>query len=59
MNDLSGTFPTDPDAAAPAVTAPPDAPMAMPTQVLEQPPRRILPLLIAAFRPARRSSRGV
>ncbi|MFD1196296.1 hypothetical protein ACFQ3C_16620 [Seohaeicola saemankumensis] len=59
MNDLSGMFLTDPETVALAPSAPPDAPMAMPTQILEQPPRRILPMLLAAFRPARRPSREV
>ncbi|WP_375569636.1 hypothetical protein ABWH93_16785 [Seohaeicola saemankumensis] len=57
MNDLSGIFQTDPEAEARAPLAPPDAPMAMPTQILEQQPRRILPMLLAPFRPARRPSR--
>lgn len=57
MNDLSGIFLTDPEVEARAPSAPPDAPMLMPTQILEQPPRRILPMMLAAFRPARRPSR--
>ena len=37
----------------------PAAPMAMPPQVLEQRPRSLGALFLAAFRPARQPSRGV
>ena len=59
MNDLSGIFQADPDHLALKQAAPPEAPMAMPTQVLEQPPRSMIATLMAAFRPARQPSRGV
>lgn len=59
MNDLSGIFQTDTDGLALQQAKPPEAPMAMPAQVLEQPPRRMISTLLAAFRPARQPSRGV
>lgn len=59
MNDLSGMFPSDPASLALQQSAPPEAPMAMPAQVLEQPPRSLMSTLLAAFRPARQPSRGV
>jgi hypothetical protein len=59
MNDLSGIFQADPDSLALHQSTPPEAPMAMPPQVLEQPPRSLMSTLLAAFRPARQPSRGV
>ncbi|MDX5413347.1 MAG: hypothetical protein LPK02_09915 [Rhodobacterales bacterium] len=59
MNDLSGMFRSDPDSSTLQQSAPPEAPMAMPAQVLEQPPRSMMSSLLAAFRPARQPSRGV
>lgn len=59
MNDLSGIFQSDPDGLALQLASPPEAPMAMPAQVLEQPPRSMMSVLLAAFRPARQPSRGV
>ncbi|HSG55966.1 MAG: hypothetical protein QUV10_10320 [Paracoccaceae bacterium] len=59
MNDLSGIFQADPDSLALQQSTPPEAPMAMPPQVLEQRPRSVLSFVLAAFRPARQPSRGV
>jgi hypothetical protein len=59
MNDLSGMFQADPDQQSLDHATPPDAPMAMPTQVLEQPPRRMIAALLSVLRPARHASRGV
>lgn len=62
MNDLSGMFQADPDSLAlhhAQQSTPPEAPMAMPPQVLEQRPRSLGALFLAAFRPARQPSRGV
>ena len=59
MNDLSAMFQSDPDSVTLAQSRPPEAPMAMPAQVLEQAPRSMLSAILAAFRPARQPSRGV
>ncbi|MEE4346151.1 MAG: hypothetical protein V2I53_05135 [Paracoccaceae bacterium] len=59
MNDLSGIFQADPEPLALPQSTPPEAPMAMPPQVLEQRPRSLMTTLLAAFRPARQPSRGV
>ncbi|MCD1625384.1 MAG: hypothetical protein ACU0B7_12820 [Paracoccaceae bacterium] len=59
MNDLSTVFPSDPEAAAIDNAAPPEAPMAMPTQTLEARKGRFVDGLVAALRPARQPSRGV
>lgn len=58
MNDLSGTFEIDLDALL-RQAAPPEAPMAMPTQALERADRRLIPSLLDSLRPARRVSRGL
>jgi hypothetical protein len=59
MNDLSAMFQTDPDSITLQQSRPPEAPMAMPAQVLEQPQRSMMSTILAAFRPARLPSRGV
>jgi hypothetical protein len=58
MNDLSGPFQIDPDTLL-RHAAPPEAPMAMPTQILEQPERRVIQALLSSLRPARQASRGL
>lgn len=42
------------DVATPLSIAPPDAPLAMPTQVLEHPQRSLLSGVLSFFRPTRR-----
>jgi hypothetical protein len=58
MNDLSGSFAIDLDALL-RQSAPPEAPLAMPTQILEQPERGMMQVLRDSLRPARRVSRGL
>lgn len=59
MNDLSTVFPSDPEVVALQSASPPEAPMPMPTQILETRKTSIVNTLLAAFRPARQPSRGV
>lgn len=59
MTDLSARFPLDPDLSAVARGALPDAPLAMPTQVLEAPRGRWLAALTAPLRLLHLPSRGV
>lgn len=47
----------EPDAVAPLSIAPPEAPLVMPTQVLERPQRSLLAGFLSLFRPARRTIR--
>jgi hypothetical protein len=58
MNDLSTVFPSDPETAVIEGAAPPEAPLAMPTQTLEARKGRFVASLVAVLRPARQSSRG-
>ena len=58
MNDLSATFEIDLDALL-RHAAPPEAPLAMPTQVLERQDRRLMTALLDSLRPARRVPRGL
>lgn len=59
MNDLSAMFQPDPNSITLEQVRPPEAPMAMPAQVLEHAPRSVLSTILAAFRPVRQPSRGV
>lgn len=56
--DRPSAFDADPlaggDVAVPLSMTPPDAPLVMPTQVLEYPQRSFLAGVLALFRPTRR-----
>jgi hypothetical protein len=52
-------FQSDPSSITLEQVRPPEAPMAMPAQVLEHAPRSVMSTILAAFRPVRQPSRGV
>ncbi len=59
MTDLSARFPMDPDQTAVQRGGLPDAPLAMPTQVLERSRGRWMAALTAPLRLFQLPSRGV